>query len=165
MTKVSIDYRRLPRPGQNGSTTKRGSLNFDRFAAEGNRFINEVALELDVNRNSAARITRAVLHAVRDRLAPDDAVQFAQGLPMALKGVYFDQYDISDTPVIIRHADEFIDYVVGKNKLSADADFPNDEAVIEALRAVFRVLEAHMDEGQVREVKILVGKEIRNLLA
>lgn len=165
MANFSIEPRHIPRHRHNGSATKRSSLNFERFAAEGNRFINDVAKQLNVQRNSAARITKAVLHAVRDRMPPDDAVQFAQGLPMAIKGVYFDQYDISDTPVIIRHADEFLDFIIEKNKMSAFADFPDDQSVIDALRAVFRVLEAHLDEGQVREVKLLLGREIRNLLA
>jgi hypothetical protein len=75
-------------------------LNFEEYASEGNRFVNEVARELNTDRNTAARILRVVLHAVRDRLPADDAIQFAQGLPIALKGVFIDQYDPSRTPVV-----------------------------------------------------------------
>src|SRR5688572_26481119 len=103
------------------------TMNFEKYAAEGNRFINEVAYELNIDRNKAARITRAVLHAVRDRIPPVDAVQFAQGLPMALKGIFFDQYDISHAPVVIRHPGEFFDYVRIKDGQSADWDFSHDE--------------------------------------
>lgn len=140
------------------------SVNFEEYAGEGNRFIKEVAYELGTDRDRAARITRAILHAVRDRLPPDDAVQFAQGLPMALKGIYFDQYDISKTPVIIRGRERFIDFVCSKDQFTAAYDFPNRQSVQEALRAVFFVLENNMDFGQVDQIKKLMNKEIVNMI-
>ena len=82
---------------------------FENYAAEGNRFLHAVAYELNCNAAKAARATRAVLHALRDRLPPDEAIQFAQGLPMVLKGIYIDQYDISETPVVIRSPKKFLD--------------------------------------------------------
>lgn len=141
------------------------SINFEVYAGEGNRFINEVAYELGVERNKAARITRAVLHALRDRLPPDDAIQFAQGLPMALKGVFVDQYDISKTPVILRGRNKFIDYVISKDRFNADYDFPDRQSVEEAIRAVFFVLENNMDYGQVDQIKHLLNKEIQHIIA
>jgi uncharacterized protein (DUF2267 family) len=143
---------------------RRHPLNFEQFAAEGNHFIREVAQELGVSRNSAARITKAVLHAVRDKLPPDDAVEFAQGLPMALKSVYFDQYDISGTPVKIRRPHDFLDYIFYKDEFGANVDFPHANSVREALKGVFRVLADHMDGGQIRQIKKIIGKEIVMLI-
>ena len=140
------------------------AMNFERYAAEGNHFINQVAAELDVDRNRASRITRAVLHALRDRIPPNDAVEFAQGLPMALKGIFFDRYDLSDVPVIIRHPDAFFDFICSKDGDSAYRDFPDRQAVEEALRAVFRVLERTMDYGQVKQVKHMMNREIVSLI-
>jgi uncharacterized protein (DUF2267 family) len=140
------------------------ALNFERYAAEGNRFINEVAMELDVDRNRAARITRAVLHAVRDRIPPNDAVEFGQGLPMAIKGVFFDRYDLSDVPVVIRHPEAFFDFICSKDGDSAYRDFPDKQSVEEALRGVFRVLERNMDYGQVEQVKHMMNREIVSLI-
>lgn len=151
------------RSKRRGKGTPR-SINFEEYASEGNRFIKEVAYELGIDRNRAARITRAILHAVRDRLPPDDAVQFAQGLPMALKGIFFDQYDISRTPVVIRGRNKFIDFICTKDRLTAAHDFPDREYVAEALRAVFFVLENNMDYGQVQQIKHLLNKEIVNII-
>ncbi len=139
-------------------------MNFERYAAEGNRFINEVAHELGVDRNRAARITKAVLHAIRDRISPDDAIEFVQGLPMAMKGVFVDQYDISRTPVVIRHADEFIDFIYNKNGRASEKDFPERYHVIDALKGVFRVLERNMDYGQVQQIKEMFNNEIVELI-
>jgi uncharacterized protein (DUF2267 family) len=144
--------------------TKRTALNFEKYAQEGNQFINDVADELGVSRNSAARITKAVLHAVRDRLSADDAVEFAQGLPMALKGIYIDQWDISANPVVIRRAHDFLDYIYYKDEFTAAYDFPSEDSVEEGLRGVFNVLECYMDEGQIEQVKKIMGNHITQLI-
>jgi uncharacterized protein (DUF2267 family) len=143
---------------------KKGFLNFERYAEEGNRFINEVARDLKVSRNSAARITKAVLHAIRDRLPAVDAVEFAQGLPMALKGIYFDQWAISQNPVVIRRPHDFLDYIYYKDEFCADIDFPHEDSVEESLRAVFSVLEFYMDRGQTEQIKKIMGNPIRELI-
>ena len=140
------------------------SLNFEKYAAEGHRFVNEVAYELGVNPNMAARITRAVLHALRDRMKPGDAIQFAQGLPMALKGVYIDRYDLSDAPVTIRNVNEFLAYVRSRNPNTAATDFPDPKSVIDGLRGVFRVLERTMDPGQVEQVRHIMNRELVKLI-
>jgi uncharacterized protein (DUF2267 family) len=144
--------------------TSRHPLHFDKYAAVGNRFVKDVAEELNVSRNSAARIMKAVLHAVRDRLPPDDAIQFAQGLPMALKAVFIDQYDPSRTPVVIRRAHDFLDYIFYKDEFSANVDFPDQDSVEDALRGVFNVLECYMDPAQIEHIKHMMGQEIVELI-
>ena len=138
-------------------------MNFEEYASEGNRIINEVAYQLDADRNQAARVTRAVLHAIRDRIPSDDAIQFAQGLPMALKGIFIDRYDPSKTPVTIRNKERFIDFIRSKNP-AAEIDFPDRESVIFALQAVFYVLENNMSYGQVQQIKQMLNMEIVSLI-
>lgn len=144
--------------------SRRRSLNFEDYASEGNRFVNEVARELDLDRNHAARVTRAVLHALRDRIPPDDAIQFAQGLPMALKGVFIDGYDPSDAPVILRKREDFIEYVYYRYGPGAWNDFPDMEMMADAISGVFFVLEQNMDEGQVEQIRNMLNKEIAELI-
>jgi uncharacterized protein (DUF2267 family) len=140
------------------------ALNFEQYAADGNHFINEVARDLGTDRNTAARVTRAVLHALRDRMPPDDAIQFAQGLPMALKSVFIDQYDLSSTPVVIRKGEKFLEYIYEKDGITAPQDFPDKLSVAQALSSVFFVLENWMDAGQTDQVKNIVGAEIVDLI-
>jgi uncharacterized protein (DUF2267 family) len=144
---------------------ERRAFYFERYAAEGNRFIRKVAEELGLkDEHKALRITKAVLHALRDRLIPDDAVQFGQGLPMMLKGVYFDRYDISDTPVRIRTTGRFLAYIRKKLGRTAEADLPGSRETIHALQAVFFALENFMDYGQVQQVKKMLPPEIVDLI-
>jgi uncharacterized protein (DUF2267 family) len=140
------------------------SLNFEAYAGEANHFINEVAIELGTDRDRAARVTRAVLHALRDRLPPDDAIEFAQGLPMALKAVFIDQYDLSKAPVVIRSPKKFLEYIYHKDGLAAPADFEDKEAIIDGLQAVFTVLQHHMSYGQVEQIKKMLNVEIVALI-
>jgi uncharacterized protein (DUF2267 family) len=144
--------------------TPKRTMNFERYAADGNKFINEVANTLRVSRNMAGRITRAVLHAVRDRLPPVDAVQFGQSLPMAIKGIYFDQYDLYKVPVVIRHPDDFLKYVYIKDGRAASDDFPSPEYVEDALSGIFRVLERTLDCDQVNHIRRMINKEVAALL-
>jgi uncharacterized protein (DUF2267 family) len=138
-------------------------MNFEKYAAEATHFINQIADELNVDYNMAARITRAVLHAVRDRIPPVDAVQFAQGLPMGIKSVFFDQYDLSRVPVKIRRPEDFLDFVRQKDGNLAHHDFTYPEFIEDSIAAVFRVLERNMDYGQVEQIKHMVNDELAYL--
>ena len=148
----------------NGSRKKHKSLNFEEYASEGNRIINEVAQILRTDRNRAARILRSVLHAIRDRIPADDAIEFAQGLPMALKVVFIDGYDISSTPVRIRNREKVIDFIYGKEGTTSQIDFPNRKSVADALHGVFTVLELNMDFGQVQQIKNLMNNDLVDLI-
>lgn len=139
-------------------------LNFEKYTADANHFINMVADELDCDRNTAARVTRAVLHAIRDRIAPDDAVEFAQGLPMALKGVYFDQFDLSKVPVRIRRPEDFISYIRYLDGVNELRELRTDRDVEDGIAAVFRVLEQTMDYGQVEQIKWAINDNLAYML-
>jgi uncharacterized protein (DUF2267 family) len=149
---------------ENPKGNKSKSMNFEEYASEGNRIINKIARDLKTGRNRAARISRGVLHAIRDRLPPDDAIQFAQGLPMALKGIFIDRYDVSKTPVVIRSREGFIEFVRSKAGPLAAVDFPTSQSVINALQSVFFVLERNMSYGQVQQIKKLMNIELVNLI-
>jgi len=153
-----------PKQSNNTIRKKHKSMNFEEYASEGNRIIHEVALELGTDRNRAARILRVVLHAIRDRIPPDDAIEFAQGLPMALKGVFIDGYDISKTPIRIRSREKFIDFIYSKGEPTSAVDFPDRNAVAHALQGVFTVLQPNMDFGQVQQIKNLMNTDLVDLI-
>jgi uncharacterized protein (DUF2267 family) len=151
--------------GRQRESGRMKAMNFERYAEEGNHFINQVADELNTDsRSQAARITRAVLHAVRDRFRPDDAVNFGQGLPLALKAVYFDQYDISKTPVRIRNQRDFLNFIRSKDSQAEANDFPGQDHVVFAMQAVFNVLESHLGSQQINKLKYMLPQMLVALL-
>jgi len=137
-------------------------LEFEKYAHEGNHFVNEVAETLGCERAKAARLTQVVLHALRDRMPVHEAIHAAQGLPMALKAIFVDQYDPGRAPVVIRSKTEFLDFIW--NKLTNPDEFKSRDEIAEGFRAVFLVLQKHLDEGQVNRILNSTHSEIRDLL-
>ncbi len=66
------------------------TLDFEKYAAKGNEFINKLAEHLNDpdNRDRAGRILRSVLRALRNRLTVEESLQLISQLPMAIKAVY-----------------------------------------------------------------------------
>ncbi len=51
---------------------------------------------------------RAVLHAVRDRVGPEDAAHLAAQLPMLVRGFYYEGYHPAGKPVADRKRADFL---------------------------------------------------------
>jgi uncharacterized protein (DUF2267 family) len=101
------------------------------------------------DRNKGGRIFRSVLQAMRDRVTPDQASNFASQLPIIWKGIYFDGYQPADTPVRARTIEEWADLVRYKNEYAAQEDFPTLDHVMSALRCVVNALSQLMAFGSV----------------
>jgi uncharacterized protein (DUF2267 family) len=71
--------------------------NFEKYAEEGNWFINKVAREIGHPGDPALafRITRAVLRALRDRITIEESMHLISEMPMILKAVYVDGWNIA----------------------------------------------------------------------
>ena len=137
-------------------------LEFEKYAHEGNHFVNEVAHQLGSDRGKAARITQVVLHALRDRLPVNEAIHVAQGLPMALKGIWIDQYEVGRVPIVLRNKNDFLMFIW--NKLSNPNEFDSTDEIAEGFRAVYTILLQHLSPGQVERLNSSLHSEILELL-
>jgi uncharacterized protein (DUF2267 family) len=141
-------------------------FNFEENIQNATVLLQEVANELHTDDlNKAGRIFRAVLQSIRDRLPINDAVQFAAQLPIFWKGIYFDQYDPNKAPTQIQDAQEWINYIRNKNAFAANNDFQQDDEITAAFKAVFKVLQRNMTDGQLQKVKESLHQDIQELLA
>ena len=85
---------------------------FDRTIHETNHWLRIVMTELKTdNRRQAYAALRAGLHALRDRIGPENAVHFGAQLPILLRGVYYEGWRPSETPTRERRLDDFLAYV------------------------------------------------------
>ena len=100
---------------------------------------------------------RAVLHALRDRLTVDEAVDLAAQLPMLIRGFYFEGWHPAGTPVKERHQSQFLDRVGASLRDDPGLD---PETVV---RAVFKLLRKHVSPGEVNDMKHMLPGELRNL--
>lgn len=136
-----------------------GSHVWDRTVHKANAWLQELDGELGWGDLDATLLAlRAVLHALRDRLTPNEAVQLAAQLPLLIKGVYFDGWRPSATPQRMRSREEFLDMV--RRPLMRGIPEADPEAVT---RAVFRLLDEHVSGGEISDVRSVMPAEWSDL--
>jgi len=122
-------------------------------------WLKEIAAELgDEDRQYAYRALRAVLHTLRDRLTVDVAAKLAAQLPTLIRGIYYEDWDPSRTPLPIHDVEAFLDHVVGEGHMAGET-----EASV-AVTAVARVLRAHVSPGEINEVLAVLPDKFRALI-
>jgi uncharacterized protein (DUF2267 family) len=140
------------------------SLNFEKYAAKGNELVNMLAGDLQVPRDKAGRILRAVLHGLRNRLNIDESFELLSQLPMALKAVYVDGWKPSRKFKRIQHLSEFLDEIRKEDRNQAGYDFGNNTKATEAVKAVFRTLSYFISDGETHDMAEMMPGEIKKLI-
>jgi uncharacterized protein (DUF2267 family) len=109
------------------------------------------------DRQRAYRLLRAVLQALRDWLPVDEAANLGAQLPMLVRGIYYEGWHPAGTPVEARTKADFIARI--------DKTFETDpiDDVEEAVTAAFRVLNHHVSEGEVDDVREALPASVREL--
>jgi uncharacterized protein (DUF2267 family) len=122
-------------------------------------WLKEVANELgDDDRVYAYRALRAVLHTLRDRLTVDVAAKLAAQLPTLVRGIYYEDWVPSRTPLAIHDLDAFLDHVAREGGMTGET-----EASI-ATTAVARVLRAHVSAGEIDNVLTILPDQFKVLI-
>jgi uncharacterized protein (DUF2267 family) len=123
-------------------------------------WLNEVAEGLGTDdRHYAYRALRAVLHSLRDRLTVDVAAKLAAQLPVLIRGIYYEDWDPSRTPLPIHDVEAFLDHVVKEGRMAGET-----EASV-AVTAVARVLREHVTPGEIDDVLAVLPDKLKVLIA
>lgn len=132
----------------------------DRNVEKAHVWIGEVADQLETDDHQAAyRVLRAFLHAVRDRLTVNEAAQLAAQLPDLIRGIYYEGWVPSRTPVSYRNLDEFL------RRVSDEALLAGETEASYAATAAARVLRGHVSEGELNDVLGMLPEELRAVVA
>ncbi len=140
------------------------SLDFEKYAAKGNEFVNLVAEELQQPRDKAGRVVRAVFHALRNRLTHEESFQLMAQLPVALKGVYVDGWKFNKGFNRIRHLNDFLDEVRREDGGLAGFDFGNDSMAEITVASVFKVLSYFVSEEEMNDVRAVMPAELKEFI-
>jgi uncharacterized protein (DUF2267 family) len=120
-------------------------------------WIDELMAELGTDdAREARRVMRVVLHAIRDRLEPNEAAQLASQLPELIRGIYYEEWVPGRRSS--RHGREFLVAIEHEAKLRDLAD-----AAL-AVAATMRVLGRHVSAGEIDDVLADMPSEVRELL-
>ena len=129
----------------------------DRAMHSANVWLKEIKGELGTDdAHRAYQALRTTLHALRDRLPPEEATHLGAQLPLLVRGVYYDGWKLAGKPVTIRKKEEFLEWVRSE---VADPAFDPEAAA----RAVFRVLDRRVTAGEVADVRHALPQAIREL--
>ena len=109
------------------------------------------------NKPRSYRLLKAVLHALRDWLQVNEAVDLAAQLPTLLRGAYYEQWRPGATRVRHRTKADFLTRV--EESFKVDPLTQPSHAVM----AVFELLSKNISRGEIDDVRRSLPEEVRNL--
>jgi uncharacterized protein (DUF2267 family) len=128
-------------------------MKFEEYAPEANKFLKEVAEELGQpdDTDHAYRVMKSVFHTMRDILTPEESLHLIAQLPLPIKGLYVDgwQLQVKDR---IRSMPAFLQALREKSDRSAGRDFGNDETAKRHTKCVLNVVKRHVATGEVQHM-------------
>ena len=127
------------------------TLNFDNYATKGNEIINHLSFELDLPKDQAGRVFKAVLHGIRDRICPDENLNLLAQLPVFLKGVYVDGWKPGKSNRRQPHLRQFLDEIRLSTRDGAPSGFANDQLAKTRIQCVFKVLYHYITPGDLSD--------------
>jgi uncharacterized protein (DUF2267 family) len=132
---------------------------FDGTLQKTNVWLSDIMKELDwQNRpEKAYHALRTVLHALRDRLTLEEAVQLGAQLPMLVRGFYYEGWTLKRKPRKERHKEDFLAHI----KDAFKEDYTSRPESI--ARAVFKTLARHTSPGEIDDVKHILPKALHEL--
>lgn len=121
------------------------------------QWLNELSDDLEIDRTRAYGLLRTTLHAIRDFLTVDEAADLGAQLPVLVRGIYYDSWNPSATPVKPRNKADFLARV--------DARFRKDplEDTERAVAAVMDLLRRHVSWGEFDQVRNAMRAPLRDL--
>ena len=130
---------------------------FDKTLQITNGWLDEIMADHGPDRQLAWHILGVVLRATRDKLPVDLAAHLGAQLPLLVRGAYYDQYQPAAQPNQVRSLEEFL------ARVKQGFEFTRPMDAVDAVRSVFRVLDRHIDPGQVHKVQQALNEDIRRL--
>ena len=121
-------------------------------------WINDLDRRLEWNNRARSyRLLKSVSHALRDWLQLEEMAHFGAQLPTLLRGVYYEQWRPSGTPVWKRGKSAFLARV--------DEDFKQDPLpnTAQAAMAVFELLSEKITPGEVAHVRRGLPDDLRTI--
>jgi uncharacterized protein (DUF2267 family) len=120
-------------------------------------WINEIDRRLGWNNKPRSyRLLKTTLHAVRDWLPVNEAVNLGAQLPTLLRGAYYEGWHPAATPAKKRSIDDFTGHVAAQFKPDPIAN------TAQAVMEVCRLLNDKITPGEIEDVRHAMPEEIRN---
>ncbi|MDX3263066.1 DUF2267 domain-containing protein [Streptomyces sp. NPDC093228] len=140
--------------------TETGFSSFDTMVDRANRLLREIEQANGwpkERRKQSYAALRAVLHLLRDRLSVDGAAHFGAQLPTLIRGIYYDGWRPSETPVKLS-GEEFL------QRVRDDFPYAVDGGIERVVHTVLEALERHVSEGEWDHLKSGLPKSLASVM-
>jgi uncharacterized protein (DUF2267 family) len=132
----------------------------DRAISNTVQWIDDIQEELGWDsRDNIYQATKAVLQSIRDRLPFEEVIHLSANLPLIMKGMMMDGYDLKNKPERIRDLEGFLEYVQANYNASIRDVINTEDATV----AVIRVLNRRMGGGEMTKVALNMPQKLRRL--
>lgn len=108
--------------------------------------------------SSAYAALRAVLHGLRDRLPVNEMADLGAQLPLLLRGTLYEGWSPAKARPAGRHEEDFLFDLTARLRGHDELGDPRNVAI-----AVFSVIDSHVTEGEVADVRASLPRDIRAL--
>lgn len=143
------------------------SIDFNRYAQEGNELLNDLADRLghpqEIGR--VCIMLRAVLHTLRDRISMSESLDLMSQLPVALKIVYVEDWKYHEKPPLRVHTiAEFCEHVEQEQRKYGETEFDWKMSTREIVETILDRVMARVSEGQKRHILDQLPSQLQPLL-
>jgi uncharacterized protein (DUF2267 family) len=137
--------------------SKQGLEVIDHTVQLTHEWINELAERLDwSNHRNVFHLLRLTLTGLRDLLGHDEAAQFSAQLPILIRGVFYEGWRPSDTPLKDKHKEAFVARIDAQ--LAGYPEYRGEEDV----RTVFKLLNGRISEGEVEDIRSTLPSPVQD---
>lgn len=143
------------------------ALDFNKYAKEGNTFLKEYAREMNLGNDTekAGRIFSAIMHALRDIIPPQESLQFLAQMPMFMKAVYVNGWNMKKEKPRIKHMEEFVELVRKHDGVAAVNDFGYEDELAERyIDITFIYLRRYISLGEMEDIRDGLPKELKSMI-
>lgn len=136
---------------------------FNKFAAEGNKFLKDYAAELNLGTDTdkSYRILTAILHSFREMISIQESIQLISQFPMFLKAIYVNRWDTKINKNKPKNTEQFIALVKEKCGNKAEIDFPDDDISEMYFSVTFISLRKYISFGELEDLKSNLPKDLK----
>lgn len=143
------------------------NLNFESFAQDAHKYVNELAEELGHpdEKSRVLKIWRAVMHTVRDRIHLGESFQIIDPLPMIFKGIYVENWKYTEKPPLdYSTLEEMKTQVKNLQAQYGEEDFPWRKSTEDIMAITLGSLRRFLKGNQLEQVINQMPKEIKEFL-
>ena len=131
---------------------------FDSTLHKTHHWLEEIMIDMGwQDQQKAYVLLRATLHALRDRLSPQRAVNLSAQLPMLIRGFFFEGWHLENKPLKYRHKNKFLQLV------SKEAPSIKEDEIERAVTSVFHRLSVELSPGEAAKVRKMLPEDLREL--